>query len=318
MDPALWQQHALANRLQSLLLLLALMAGFTALVGWLLWGPDGLVAVLVSVSMLLLLNPALSPRLLMRMYGAQRLTREQAPRLVAVVEALSRRAGLPRTPELYYIPSNLINAFSAGRQDDAVIPVSDGLLKVLDERELAAVLAHEVSHIRSNDTWVMGVADLFSRLTSVLSLFGQLLLLINLPLLLLSNVHINWLAILLLVAAPTLSALAQLGLSRTREYDADLNAVRLTGDPDALASALVKIDRYSGAFLEQILFPGRGLPEPSWLRTHPAAEERVARIMSLKPEVEPLLPKGRHSGGPGAFPAVQGSSPRWHLNGLWY
>ncbi len=317
MDPALWQQHALANRLQSLLLL-ALMAGFTALVGWLLWGPDGLVAVLVSVSMLLLLNPALSPRLLMRMYGAQRLTREQAPRLVAMVEALSRRAGLPRAPELYYIPSNLINAFSAGRQDDAVIAVSDGLLKVLDERELTAVLAHEVSHIRSDDTWVMGVADLFSRLTSVLSLFGQLLLLINLPLLLLSNVHINWLAILLLVAAPTLSALAQLGLSRTREYDADLNAVRLTGDPDALASALVKIDRYSGAFLEQILFPGRGLPEPSWLRTHPATEERVARIMSLKPEVEPLLPKGRHSGGPGVFPAVQGSSPRWHLNGLWY
>ena len=72
----------------------------------------------------------------MRMYGAQRLTGEQAPRLVAVVEALSRRAGLPRTPELYYIPSNLINAFSAGRQDDAVIAVSDGLLKVLDEREL--------------------------------------------------------------------------------------------------------------------------------------------------------------------------------------
>ena len=317
MDPALWHQHALANRLQSLLLLV-LMGGFAALVGWLLWGPDGLVSVLVSVSLLLLLNPALSPRLLMRMYGAQRLTRAQAPGLVAVVEELSRRAGLPRAPELYYIPSNLINAFSAGRQGEAVIAVSDGLLKVLDERELAAVLAHEVSHIRSNDTWVMGVADLFSRLTSVLSLFGQLLLLINLPLLLLSNVHINWLAILLLVAAPTLSALAQLGLSRTREYDADLNAVRLTGDPDALASALVKIDRYSGAFMEQILFPGRGLPEPSWLRTHPRTEERVARILSLKPDAEPLLPKAVHGRGAGPFPAITGRSPRWHLNGLWY
>jgi len=120
------------------------------------------------------------------------------------------------------------------------------------------------------------------------------------------------------VAAPTLSALAQLGLSRTREYDADLNAVRLTGDPDALASALVKIDRYSGAFMEQILFPGRGLPEPSWLRTHPRTEERVARIMSLKSDAEPLVPKVVHTRSTGSFPAVTGRSPRWHLNGLWY
>ena len=101
MDPALWQQHALANRLQSLLLL-GLMGGFAALVGWLLWGPDGLVSVLVSVSLLLLLNPAVSPRLLMRMYRAERLSRASAPRLVAMVEALSRRAGLPRPPEFYY------------------------------------------------------------------------------------------------------------------------------------------------------------------------------------------------------------------------
>jgi len=318
MDSVRWQQHALANRIQSLLLLV-LMGGFAALVGWLLWGPDGLLSVLVSVTLLLLFNPALSPRLLMRMYGARRLTATGAPQLVAVVEELSRRAGLPRPPALYYIPSNLINAFSAGRQEDAVIAVSDGLLKVLNERELVAVLAHEVGHIRSNDTWVMGVADLFSRLTSVLSLFGQLLLLINLPLLLFSDVHINWLAILLLVAAPTLSALAQLGLSRTREYDADLNAVRLTGDPDALARALVKIDRYSGAFLEQILFPGRGLPEPSWLRTHPSTEERVARIMSLKAgSTRPLLPEAVQMAPPPRFPAVPRRSPRWHLNGLWY
>jgi len=80
--------------------------------------------------------------------------------------------------------------------------------------------------------WVMGLADLFSRLTSTLSLFGQFLLLLNLPLLMFSNVGISWFAILILIFAPSISALAQLGLSRTREYHADLNAVRLTGDPD--------------------------------------------------------------------------------------
>lgn len=313
MDPRLWQQHARSNRLQSLLLLVS-MGGFTALVGWLLWGRDGLVAVLVSVTLLLLFNPALSPRLLMRMYGARPLDRATAPELVAAVEELARRAGLPRPPGLYYIPSNIINAFSAGRGEEAIVALSEGLLRTLNRRELLAVLAHEISHIRADDTWVMGVADLFSRLTSVLSLFGQLLLLINLPLLLFTGVQINWLAILLLVMAPGLSVLAQLGLSRTREYDADLNAVRLTGDGEALASALLKIDRYTGPFLEQILWPGRGLPEPSWLRTHPPTEERVRRILALQPPPVEELPSAESR----VFPRNHYSEPRWHLNGLWY
>jgi len=316
MDEAVWQQHRLANRLQSLLLL-AFMAGFLALVGWLLWGREGLVSLALSLFLLLLLNPAVNPRLLMRLYGARRLSAAEAPDLVAVVRELSRRAGLEPAPELYHLPSSIINAFSTGRRQDAVVAVSSGLLEVLSPRELVAVLAHEISHIRSDDTWVMGIADLFARLTSVLSLFGQLLLLVNLPLLLLQQVQINWLAILLLVSAPTFSALAQLGLSRTREYDADLNAVRLTGDPEALASALAKIDRYSGNFLEQILWPGKGLPEPSWLRTHPPTEERIRRILTLEPSrsATRMPPPG------GTFPplaAGRGGRPRWHLHGLWY
>jgi len=313
MDPGVWHQHAWSNRFQSLLLL-TLMAGFTALVGWLLWGSEGLVAVATSMTLLLLFNPALSPQLLMRMYGARKLDRATAPQLVMTVEALAQRAGLARPPDLYYLPSNIINAFSAGRGEETVVALSEGLLRTLSRRELVAVLAHEISHIRAGDTWVMGVADLFSRLTSLLSLFGQLLLLVNLPLLLFAEVQINWLAILLLVMAPGLSVLAQLGLSRTREYDADLNAVRLTGDGEALASALLKIDRYSGAFLEQILWPGRGLPEPSWLRTHPPTEERVRRILALQPLAVGELPAAQFQ----PLPGPRHDEPRWHLNGLWY
>jgi len=313
MDPIQWRRHALANHVQTLLLLL-LMGGFSALLGWLLWGPDGIVSVVTSVALLLVLNPAINPRLLMRMYGARRLTAAEAPDLLELVARLARRAGLPRPPELWYIPSRMINAFSAGRREDAVVALSDGLLRVLDPREQAAVLAHEISHIRADDTWVMGVADLFSRLTGLLALFGQMLLLINLPLMALSGVTINWWAILLLMAAPLVSALAQLGLSRTREYDADLNAARLTGDPQALASALVKIDRYSGAFVEQILFPGKGLPEPSWLRTHPRTEERVARLLGLDlHSVSTPLEEGAPF-----VPDRRPPAPRWHLHGFWY
>jgi heat shock protein HtpX len=316
MNDAIWLRHRLLNWLQSLFLLL-FMAAFLALVGWLLWGEQGVVSLSISLLLLLLLNPAIHPELLMRLYGARRLSREEAPGLWATLEELSRRAGLPRVPELWYLPSGIINAFSSGRREHAVVAVSQGLLEALEPRELAAVLAHEISHIRSDDTWVMGLADLFSRLTSVLSLFGQLLILVNLPLLLLHQVQIDWFVILLLVAAPTVTLLAQLGLSRTREFDADLNAVRLTGDPQALASALVKIDRYSGNYLEQLLWPGKGLPEPSWLRTHPPTEERVRRILSLS---------RRDHGSPASppretlhhFSPDEIREPRWHLHGLWF
>ena len=84
--------------------------------------------------------------------------------------------------------------------------------------------------------------------------------------------------------APTLSVLAQLGLSRTREYDADLNAAQLTGDPEGLARALVKIERVQGSWIERLFLPGRGVPEPSSLRTHPRTEDRVRRLMELQTE----------------------------------
>lgn len=319
-DAMVWLQHAWRNRLQSLLLLL-IMAAFLALLGWLLWGRDGLV-MLLSVGIVgVLANPAFSPRLIMRMYGARRLAENEAPSLWRAISILSERAGLASPPGLYYVPSRMLNAFAVGSRDQSAIAVTDGLLRQLEMREVIGVLAHEISHIRNNDLWVMGLADLFSRATSVMSLMGQFLLLMNFPLILFSGATINWWAILLLIFAPNLSALAQLALSRTREYDADLNAARLTGDPEGLARALARIERVQGSWLERIILPGRRIPEPSLLRTHPETEKRIARLQALQPQMDETatrLQVTENLARDALPPAPVRREPHWHLNGLWY
>jgi len=319
-DQQRWRQHAWLNRLQSFALL-AFLAAFLGLLGWLLSGIEGVVVLLAVGAVGVLLNPSLSPRWVMRLYGASPLGPVNAPVLWRTVGHLAERAGLPVQPELYYLPSSMLNAFAVGSRQASAIAVTDGLLRRLSGRELAGVLAHEISHIRSNDLWVMGLADMFSRATSLLSLMGQFLLILNLPLILFATVSIDWFAILLLIFAPNLSALAQLALSRTREYDADLNAVRLTRDPDGLASALARIERVQGGWLERIVLPGRRIPEPSLLRTHPDTADRIARLMALKPAYADV--DGFGEAGSRFDPAHRLGdpvvrSPRWHINGLWH
>ncbi|MCW8931591.1 MAG: zinc metalloprotease HtpX [Gammaproteobacteria bacterium] len=311
-----WEQHSLTNHLQSLLLFFVMIV-FLSLLGWLLLGSDGIFLLLLLGVILLVFNPVSSPWLIMRLYHATPLTHHQAPQLNLALTELARRSGLERVPTLFYIPSSMINAFTVGNRNEAAIAVSDGLLKTLNYRELIGVLAHEVSHVRNNDIWVMSIADLISRLTSFLSLLGQFFLLLNLPLILLSNVSINWFAIFLLVFAPNLSSLAQLGLSRVREYNADLGAARLTADPGGLASALVKIGQYSGSFFEKIMMPGRRIPVPSLLRTHPLTEERVRRLMALDPTTFPPLESHDLSYKVNSRHLVN-HKPRWHINGLWH
>ncbi len=315
-----WKHHALTNRLQTLLLL-SVMGSFMLLLGFLLWGLDGIFILAVSGALLLLINPRFTPQLIMRLYGACPLPAQQAPLIHAAIRELGHRAELNSIPTLYYIPSSMLNAFSVGNPDNASIGLSDALLRTLDTDELIGVLAHEVSHIRNNDMGVMGIADMFSRLTSIMSLFGQFLLLLNLPLFLLTEASINWFAILLLILSPHVCALAQLGLSRTREYDADLNAARLTGDPEGLAKALIKIENAQGGWLERIFLPGRKVPEPSLLRTHPPTRERVRRLMELKIP-ESVYPLHVVLGGEGLAKLLRlrqvQRRPRWHFNGLWH
>jgi heat shock protein HtpX len=176
------------------------------------------------------------------------------------------------------------------------------------------VLAHEVSHIRHNDLSVMAISDWVSRATSILSNIGQFALLITFPMWLFGgNVPvIPW---LILIAAPWISILLQLGLSRTREFDADREAVELTGDPEGLASALLKLERAKTSLLRGILLPGWGNPEPSWLRTHPATSERIERLMEIKPS-RPAIPWSDASFHPMNIQIIR--NPRWRWPGLWY
>ena len=316
------QVHKLRNGLQTGLLMAAL-AGLLASLAWFIGGPVLAWGALIGVVVLAMGYPAMSPRLLMPLTGARPIRQGEAPRLYAIVEVLSRRAGLDRRPVLYLLPTQLMNAFTSGNRQDAAIALSDGLLRRMELRELAGVLAHEISHVANGDIQVMTFADLVSRITAVLSLFGQFLLLVSLPLWLLSGVPLPWIPILLLLFGPTLSALAQLALSRSREFEADRSAAELSGDPEGLASALQQLESQTGGLWERILMPGRGLPEPSLLRTHPPTEERVRRLLELRdrgvlpgplPEIWEPLPWDRF----GLLAERRPSAPRWHIGGLWY
>ncbi|GAB4235591.1 MAG: zinc metalloprotease HtpX [Methyloligellaceae bacterium] len=273
-------RHRILNLAQS-----ALLIGAMAVLAWAIVatiaGPDLTLAIVAGSILGLLFMPALPKGLLLSAYGARELAAPEFPDGVSMLHALGERAGLPRPPALYYIPSELPNAFAMGTPQDSVVCVTDGLLRLLNRRELAGVLAHEVSHIANRDLWIMGLADAMSRAVSVASWIGQFVLFINLPLLLAGAAHVPWHIPLLLIFSPTIMALMQLALSRTREYDADRGAVALTGDPEGLASALLKLEQRTGRFWEEIFLPGRRIPEPSLLRTHPPTQERVRRLREL-------------------------------------
>ncbi len=316
-----WLKHKLFNKIQSALLVCG-MGALLGSLGWLIGGDFLAIVALGVVVTTYFLNPMVSPRLILSMYRGRKIGHYEAPQLYRALQVLSERADLPRAPLLYYLPSDVMNAFAVGTRDHSAIAISDGLLRRLSLREIAGVLAHEVSHIQHNDTRIMGFADLSSRMTSMLSFFGQILLLLNLPLILFGGYTISWTAILLLIFAPTVSGLLQLALSRTREYNADLGGVRLLGDPEPLASALSKMEQFQGLILERILWPAQRLPEPSLLRSHPPTQERIRRLLALKQKplsvsARTAVPFGTRRAPPSLI-AQTPHPPRWHINGLWF
>ncbi|MBQ9351596.1 zinc metalloprotease HtpX [Phyllobacterium sp.] len=246
-------------------------------------GPVGIIYAFVFGAISLVAIRRISPQMVLKMYKARAVTQAEFPQGLAIVEELSRRAGLPRPPELHVIPSRMMNAFAVGRKDNSVVAVTDQLIRVLTARELTGVLAHEISHIRNEDLKVMALADTVSRFTSLMSTIGMVSLLFNITFLA-SGAHaqVPWLGVLVLLVAPTIGGLLQMALSRTREFDADLGASLLTGDPDGLAQALTKLERAQGRLWENLILPGGRIPDPSILRTHPLTETRVARLKALK------------------------------------
>jgi heat shock protein HtpX len=242
------------------------------------------------------------------------------PEVHDVMRKLTARADLPSVPSLYYVPSQMMNAFAVGKPEDSAIAVTDGLLRGLTLRQLAGVLAHEVSHIRSGDLRVMALADVLNRMTSFMSTFGLFGLIFSIPANLAAGIQIPWLGFVLLLAAPTLGGLLQLALSRAREYDADLDAASLTGDPEGLALALQTLERQQGALWENIVLPGGRSPHPSLLRSHPKTEDRVARLLALRKDQTPHIVfdgNARPPRGP-IVPTIRPPRIHWHRMGIWY
>lgn len=320
LDEGRLRAHKVRNTLHSILLVggLGLLTGFSA---WLIWGGMGVAATLVAIGLIYAFAPRLPPDIIMRMYRARRLDAERGGQIIHIVDALSDRAELPAAPRVYIIPSMTLNAFTTGTPQKAVIGITEGLLQRLSLGELAGVLAHEISHIRNNDLSVMGLADVMTRFTQVLAYLAIFLALFNLPAFLLGEAEIPLSALVLLYLAPTVGSLIQLALSRTREYDADLEAASLTGDPGSLASALEKLERYQGRFWEDMTLPvpGRRIPEPSLLRSHPLTEERVARLRALTDQaILPQMPGVEEPMESLAGLGPVAMRPRYRWTGVWY
>ena len=320
LDPSERRRHKVRNIVQSVLLLggMVLLLG---LCGWLVFGPDGMVGLGLGAALALAFSPGVSPQIVLRMYRARQIEPWQLPEVHALVERLAERAGIEGSLRLFYVPSSILNAFAVGDRNDAAIALTDGMLRALTLRELAGVLAHEISHIRNNDLWLMGLADVVGRLTRLMSLFGLALLILGLPMWLAGAAGVSLLVIPLLLFAPQLALLLQLALSRAREFDADLDAAGLTDDPAGLASALAKLERYQRGVWERIFMPDYRLPEPSLLRTHPPTAERVARLQQLygAPGDRQAAPSLARERTPTEIPwARTAVAPRSRAFGYWY
>jgi heat shock protein HtpX len=305
-------RHAAHNILHSVLIMLSMML-ICGTLGWLIWGLDGVVYLSILTAVALVLGSRISPSVVLKMYGALPIREGQAPQLIRMVQKLAQKAGLPVMPQIYYIPIRTANAFSVGGAKGGAIAITQGLMHGFTSRELQGVLAHEVGHLRRNDGLIISLAGSVSYMVSIMSWIGRILVLFHLPLLLFRGYQTPWLLIIILLLASPMSVILQLALSRTREFEADLEAVKLTGDPLSLASGLQKIERLSESWLERLFLEAKLVPEPSWLRTHPATEERIRRLLELETDLA-LEEPSESSGSTAAFPRGRheiGPSPHW-------
>ncbi len=281
------------NRIKTMML----MAVLTALVVWVgqaLGGQAGLIIALLFAGVMNFASYWWSDKIVLRMYGAQEISERDAPELFRIVSDLTSRAAMPM-PKVYIIPEQTPNAFATGRNPQhAAVAVTEGLLRMLDRRELAGVLAHELSHVQNRDTLVMTVAAAIGGALSMLanmamwsSLFGGS-----------SDDEEEGSGLmgglLGIIVAPIAASLIQMAISRSREFMADEAGAQMTDDPLALASALRKIEgwsqqvpMHSGNPATAHLFiinPFGGMSASGLLRlfsTHPSTEDRVSRLESM-------------------------------------
>jgi heat shock protein HtpX len=231
-----------------------------------------------------------SDKLALAMYGAQPVTRDELPRAYEVVERLTAKAGIPM-PKMYVIPSDSPNAFATGRNPQhASVAVTHGILGLLNDDELAGVLAHELGHVRNRDILTSSIAATLAGAITLLAriaYFGALFGGYGGERREREGGGLG--AIVMLFLAPFAAMLIQLWVSRTREYEADHTGAELTGNPYALASALEKISTYSQRvplvaspssahlFIVQPLLSADTFA--SLFSTHPPIKKRIERLI---------------------------------------
>lgn len=272
-------------------MLLALLTALLLWIGYAIAGQGGLMVALVMAAVMNFGAYWFSDRVVLRMYGAHEVTESEAPELHALVRDLVARAGLPM-PRVYIIPEEAPNAFATGRNPHhAAVAVTEGILRLLTREELAGVLAHELAHIRNRDTLIMTVTATIAGALSMLAnlaMWGAMLGGRSSD----DDEGSHPIAGLLgVILAPIVATLIQMAISRSREFLADESGARLTGNPLALASALRKIEAWSrrvpmmsGSPATAHLFiinpfSGGGLIQ--LFSTHPATEERIARLEAM-------------------------------------
>jgi len=262
---------------QNFLPLLA-MAVILGICGWIVAGTAGMIVVLAGVLTLILIGPRISPELAMKVGHAIPLDPWEAPAPYHDVDQLARRYELAAVPRLYLVANEAPVVFSSGNRRSSAVAVSTGAIDVLSERELRAVLAHELAHIAADDIGLMRVANFLGRITSMVATFGLLSILFGLLVLPKGAMadEIVW----FLALAPTSASLLQLALLRRREYAADAAAAHIAGDPVALAEALQKIERAMRFTLRRMFGDAGAIELPTLLRTHPTTEDRVKRLMA--------------------------------------
>lgn len=272
-------------------LLLGLLSAIIIILGGLMGGRTG---VIFAFGLAIIMNVGsywFSDKIVLSMYNARELAPEEAPYLHQIVEELAARAGIPK-PRVCIVPEEAPNAFATGRNpDNAVVAVTDGIMRLLSPQELRGVIAHEIGHIVNRDILIQTIAGVMASaivtLANILqfsAIFGG-----NRD----ENGSSNPIAALALaILAPIAASLIQMAISRSREYLADDTGAALCGQPLALAGALHRLGQASGQipmhrgnpsteqmFIVTPLFGNGGMAR--LFSTHPPLEERIARLQAM-------------------------------------
>jgi heat shock protein HtpX len=269
--------------------LLAGLGGLFIILGGVFGGKGGLVIGLVIGLLFVGFSYWFSDKLAIKAARAVEVTPEQAPEYHQIVGELAAKAGIPK-PRLFIAPSDQPNAFATGRSPrHAAVSVNQGLLQLMSWDEVRGVLAHELMHVRNRDILTSSIAAAIGMAITVIASMARFAAIFGGGR---DNDRENPIALLAMsILAPLAAAVIQMGISRSREYQADASAAKLLGTGEPLAQALLRLDAYAGripanvnvnqasAYIVNPL-KGRKIQFAKWFSTHPPVEDRVARLRS--------------------------------------